>query len=54
MKVKKTNDWNWIVSRMEAELEDKYGEEVVSSLLDVVVEAVNHPAKDQLLNQVQR
>ena len=38
--------------QVEGELEDKYGAKVVSNLLDVVVQAVNHPQKELILDQV--
>jgi len=37
---------------IEQELEDKYGKDVVGSLLGVLVKAVSHPDKDRILNQL--
>ena len=38
--------------RLEKELEDTYGEEVVQGLLGVLVKAVSHPDKDRILKQL--
>merc|ERR1711879_244650 len=38
--------------RLEKELEDTYGKEVVQGLLGVLVKAVSHPDKDRILHQL--